>query len=165
MGFLRHPRVGVDVSPGEFVFRQDDNVVRMPTLVQPELGSGVRGFAAEGYTPPRHPFALFGPGGESAASRTEHLRAWLRVALIECQRGRRILLRPRVTVHDAVSLDAALLGDQYALLRDGLLAAGAKTVRFNERPPLAPPVGYGRPSPRSICTAEHEAARHIQYSE
>jgi hypothetical protein len=145
VGFLRHLRLEVDVSPGEFVFRQDDNMVRMPTVVQPDLGSSVRGFATEGYTPPRHPLALFAPGGESAESRTEHLRAWLRVALIECQRGRKILLRPHVPVHDAASLDGALLGYQYALLRDGLLAAGAKTVRFTERPPLAPPPGYESP--------------------
>lgn len=145
VGFLRHPRLEVEVSPGEFVFRQDYNVVRMPTVVQPDLGSGVRGFATEAYAPPRHPLTLFAPGGESAESRTEHLRAWLRVGLIECQRGRKILLRPHVTVHDAASLDAALLGYQYALLRDGLLAAGAKTVRFTERPPLAPPAGYETP--------------------
>lgn len=145
IGFLRHPQLEVDVSPGEFVFRQDANVVRMTTVVQPDLGSGVRGFAMEGYTPPRHPLALFEPGGEAAESRTEHLRAWLRVALIECQRGRKILLRPHVTVHDAASLDGVLLGYQYALLRDGLLAAGAKTVRFTERPPLAPPAGCEKP--------------------
>lgn len=145
MGFLRHPQLEVDVSPGEFVFRQGENAVRMPTVVQPDLGSGVRGFATEAYTPPRHPLALFAPGGESTESRTEHLRAWLRVALIECQRGRKILLRPHATVHDAASLDAALLGYQYALLRDGLLAAGAKTVRFTERSPLAAPAGYETP--------------------
>jgi hypothetical protein len=67
------------------------------------------------------------------------------VGLIECQRGRRILLRPHATVHDAASLDAALLGYQYALLRHELIAAGARTVRFTERPPLAPPAGYEVP--------------------
>lgn len=144
-GFLRHPHLEIDVSPGEFVFRQRSNVVRLPTIVQPDVGSGVRGFGMEGYQPPRNPLALFEPGGEAAASRTEHLRAWLRVGLIECQRGRTILVRPHVTVHDAASLDAALLGYQYALLRSELLAAGARTVRFTERPPLAPPAGYHKP--------------------
>jgi hypothetical protein len=145
MRFLRHPQLEIDVAPGEFVFRQDDNVVRLPTIVQPDLGSGVRGFGMEGYQPPRHPLALFKPGGEPASSRTEHLRAWLLAGLIECQRGRTILLRPHATVHDAASLDAPLLGYQYALLRSELLAAGARTVRFTERPPLAPPAGYEVP--------------------
>ena len=144
LGFLRHPLLEVDVAPDEFVFRQDA-VVRLPTIVQPNLGAGVRGFAMDGYQPPCRPLALFEPGGEAAASRTEHLRAWLRLAVIECQRGRAILLRPHVTVHDAASLDAALLGYQYTLLRDGLLAAGAKTVRFTEHPPLSPPAGYEKP--------------------
>jgi hypothetical protein len=45
-------------------------------------------------------------------------------------------------VHNAASLDAALLGYQYALLRNGLIAAGARTVCFTERPPLVPPAGY-----------------------
>ncbi|HEX6368675.1 MAG TPA: hypothetical protein VF006_07080 [Longimicrobium sp.] len=143
--FLRHPQMEVDVSPGEFVFRQDANVVRLPTVVQPDVGAGVRWFEMEGYRPPRNPLPLFAPGGEAAESRTEHLRAWLRVGLIECQRDRKILLRPHVTVHDAASLDAALLGYQYALLRSELIAAGARSVRFTERPPLAPPAGYETP--------------------
>lgn len=50
-----------------------------------------------------------------------------------------------MTVQDAASLDAALLGYQYALLRSELIAAGARTVRFTERPPLAPPAGYEKP--------------------
>lgn len=145
VGFLLHPKLVIDVAPDEFVFRQGSNVVRLPTIVQPDVGSGVRWFGMEGYQPPRRPLALFRPGGEPAHSRTEHLRAWLRVGLIECQRGRRILLRPHATVHDAASLDAVLLGYQYALLRNELIAAGARTVRFAERPPLAPPAGYEKP--------------------
>lgn len=145
LGFLRHPQLEIDVSPDAFVFRQDGNVVQLPTIVQPDVGTGVRGFAMDGYQPPRHPLPLFAPGGAPSESRTEHLRAWLRVALIECQRGRAILLRPHTTVHGAASLDGALLGYQYALLRDGLLDAGARTVRFSERPPLAPPAGYDAP--------------------
>ncbi|WP_420127762.1 hypothetical protein [Longimicrobium sp.] len=145
VGFLLHPNLEIDVSPSEFVFRQDGNVVRMRTVVEPDVGAGVRWFGMEGYQPPRHPLALFAPGGNPAHSRTEHLRAWLRVGLIECQHGRRILLRPHATVHDAASLDAVLLGYQYALLRSELIAAGARTVRFTERPPLAPPAGYEKP--------------------
>lgn len=141
-GFLRHPQLEIDVSPTEFVFRQDANVVRLPAVVQPDIGTDVRGFHMPGYVPPRYPLPLFAPGGEAAQSRTEHLRAWLRVGLIECQSGRKILLRPHATAHDAASLDAALLGYQYGILRDALLDAGAKTVRFTERPPLAPPAGY-----------------------
>lgn len=62
--FLRHPELEIDVAPDEFVFRQDGNVVRLRTIVQPDVGAGVRGFGMEGYPRPRHPLALFAPGGE-----------------------------------------------------------------------------------------------------
>lgn len=141
--FLRAPEIVIVVAADAFVFREGTREVRIPAVVGPDLADGLRGIELSRFTAPERPVALF-DAAPSEQSRLILLTAWLRKALLQMLDTHTLKLRPHCEVHDAAMLNPMLSGYQYPLLRDALIDAGARTVRFVERPPAAPPRGFDR---------------------
>jgi hypothetical protein len=137
----------VEVSPDAFIFRSPRETFRWPAQAHSGTAAGLSRTLDWGYTPPAVPLDLFGAAGAGgpAPSRFEHLRAFLHEAFVHAAGKGRLRRRPRVVVHGAASLDALLLGYQYELLRRAALEADARSVRFTEKAPLAPPTGFELP--------------------
>jgi hypothetical protein len=103
----------------------------------------VRGIELSRFAKPAQPGALFG-AAPSDEPRLGLLTSWLRIALPRLLDGRAVKLRPHGEVHDAAALNPFLSGYQDPLPRGALVDAGARTVRFVERAPAAPPRGFER---------------------
>ena len=163
MGWLARAMGGdeelwVEVSPEAFVFRTPRATFRLVAEAAPEAAAQVDPSSAPDARPPA-PLPLFptGAAGERAPARYGHLRALLHAAFMRSVDDRVLKLKPRVVMHGAASLDPVLHGYQYELLRRAALEAGARTVRFTEAAPLAPPAGYERAvSPADV----HEEGRY-----
>lgn len=137
----------VEITPEAFIFRSKRETFHMAAEAGPNTAAGMGRALGWKYQPPSAPLPLFTPAraGEPAQARYPHLRALLHEAFVRAVGPGLIRLKPRVVLHGAASLDTLLHGYQYELLRRAALEAEARSVRFTEKAPLAPPPGYEMP--------------------
>jgi hypothetical protein len=130
------PRIEIQVSRDMFVFVHADTSISVPTRVLVGLTSAGHRAYAVGDEPERVSgstrLELFGTQhGPSGIARTEGLQQLLCFGIMKSV-GRRIMIRPVVTVTGLASLDDVLHGYQAGILLHALEAAGAQQVDFPE---------------------------------
>lgn len=136
----------VEVTPDAFIFRSKRETFQLAAEAGPNTAVGMSRALGWRYEPPSAPLPLFTAAADGQApARYPHLRALLHEAFVRSVGPGLIRLKPRVVMHGAASLDPLLHGYQYELLRRAALEAEARSVRFTEKAPLAPPPGYEMP--------------------
>ena len=126
------PKVTVSVSPSSFKFTADDRVIELPTFVAIESSGRVLGVGED--VPAARRVDLFTNSGEpvSGIDKLQCLAELCRFGLMKLF-GRGPLVRPAVTVVGADTLAEKLQGYQRPLLREALIDAGGRDIRFRER--------------------------------